>query len=180
MTVSAERQLLFGLLALQNGFINRDALVAAFGAWTADKSRPLEDILFDQGHLDSNARNILISLVDLHLACHGQDPSRSLQSLSSTGGAAAALQAIPDPDVQASLVHLPETPPSPPTPSPPSRIHGPSSEFPSQRFRVLRHHARDNLGVVYVARDLHLNRQVALKEIKEHRVNDPSRSPAFF
>lgn len=37
MSKSADSALLFGLLALQNGFITRDQLVAAFGAWTADK-----------------------------------------------------------------------------------------------------------------------------------------------
>ena len=37
----ADRNLLFGLLALQNGFIDRDALVAAFDAWVGDKARPL-------------------------------------------------------------------------------------------------------------------------------------------
>src|SRR5262245_26083257 len=45
--------LLFGLLALQNSFISRHALVAAFGAWVADKSKPLDRILLDQGHLDA-------------------------------------------------------------------------------------------------------------------------------
>jgi hypothetical protein len=47
--------LLFGLLALQNSFISRDALVAAFGTWVTDKSKPLDRILLDQGHLDNTA-----------------------------------------------------------------------------------------------------------------------------
>jgi hypothetical protein len=49
--VSADRNLLFGLLALQNNFISRDQLVSAFGVWVADKSRPLDEILYAQkGH----------------------------------------------------------------------------------------------------------------------------------
>ena len=36
----ADRNLLFGILALQNNFIDRDALLAAFNAWVADKARP--------------------------------------------------------------------------------------------------------------------------------------------
>jgi hypothetical protein len=31
----APRDLLFGLLALQNGIVTRDQLVAALGSWTA-------------------------------------------------------------------------------------------------------------------------------------------------
>jgi hypothetical protein len=46
---SPEQNLLFGLLALQNGFISRDDLVSAFGSWTADKRRRLNDILKERG-----------------------------------------------------------------------------------------------------------------------------------
>ena len=37
--MAAERHLLLGLLALQNGLIQPPHLVAAFHAWTGDKSR---------------------------------------------------------------------------------------------------------------------------------------------
>ena len=35
-----DRDLLLGLLALQNGLIDQGTLVAAFQAWTRDKARP--------------------------------------------------------------------------------------------------------------------------------------------
>jgi hypothetical protein len=38
--MAADRDLLFGLLALRNGLINQGQLVAAFQAWTLDKARP--------------------------------------------------------------------------------------------------------------------------------------------
>jgi hypothetical protein len=41
--------LLFGLLALQNGFVGRKELVAAFGVWLADRSRPLSSLLLQGG-----------------------------------------------------------------------------------------------------------------------------------
>ena len=41
--VTAERNLLFGLLALQNGLIDQVQLVAAFHAWTRDKVRHTDD-----------------------------------------------------------------------------------------------------------------------------------------
>ena len=43
--IAADRDLLFGLLALQNGLIDQGQLVAAFQAWTRDKARPLADHL---------------------------------------------------------------------------------------------------------------------------------------
>jgi hypothetical protein len=39
--MSAKRNLLLGMLALQNNFINRAQLLAAFNAWVEDKSKPL-------------------------------------------------------------------------------------------------------------------------------------------
>ena len=48
--MAAERNLLFGLLALQNGIINQVQLVAAFQAWSLDRSRSLADHLFELAH----------------------------------------------------------------------------------------------------------------------------------
>ena len=49
MTAAADRHLLFGLLALQNGRIDQVQLVAAFQAWTRDKARSLADHLEARG-----------------------------------------------------------------------------------------------------------------------------------
>ena len=51
MTAAADRHLLFGLLALQNGLIDQVQLVAAFQAWTRDKARSLADHLEARGDL---------------------------------------------------------------------------------------------------------------------------------
>ena len=50
--IAADRDLLFGLLALQNGLIDQVQLVAAFQAWTRDKRRPLAEYLAFRGDLD--------------------------------------------------------------------------------------------------------------------------------
>ena len=49
--VDASRNLLFGLLALQNNFIDRDALLDAFNRWVHDKVHPLGEILVERGAL---------------------------------------------------------------------------------------------------------------------------------
>ena len=54
--LAADRDLLFGLLALQNGLIDQVQLVAAFQAWTRDKARPLADHLVARGDLDAEQR----------------------------------------------------------------------------------------------------------------------------
>ena len=55
---AADRDLLFGLLALQNGLIDQVQLVAAFQAWTRDKARPLADHLVARGDLDAEQRAV--------------------------------------------------------------------------------------------------------------------------
>src|SRR5262245_45801037 len=77
----APRDLLFGLLALQNGMVSRDQLVAAFGAWTAAPGQPLAEILAGQGALRPEHRPLLDALVDAHLKLHGGSPERSLAAL---------------------------------------------------------------------------------------------------
>jgi hypothetical protein len=54
---AADRDLLFGLLALQNGLINQAQVVSAFQAWTLDKSRPLAEHLVSRGDLDLTSRS---------------------------------------------------------------------------------------------------------------------------
>ena len=52
--VAADRDLLFGLLALQIGLIDQERLIASFRAWTRDKSRAMADYLADRGDLDAD------------------------------------------------------------------------------------------------------------------------------
>ena len=71
MTAAADRHLLFGLLALQNGLIDQAQLVAAFQAWTRDKSRPLAEHLVARGDLDAEQLAAVEAMVGLHVRKHG-------------------------------------------------------------------------------------------------------------
>src|SRR6516162_11809335 len=48
---SADRNLLFGIIALQMDFITRDQLIAAMHAWVLDKHKPIGQVLSEQGGL---------------------------------------------------------------------------------------------------------------------------------
>ena len=85
MSRSADRNLLFGLLALQLSFIDRDALVDAFHRWVSDRSKPLDQILQDRGALRPDEHDLLQALVAKHLEKFGGDPEKSLAALSSIG-----------------------------------------------------------------------------------------------
>src|SRR5262249_32600864 len=100
---SADRNLLFGILAVQLDFVSKDALIAAMNAWLLAKAKPLGDILRDHGALDADTLALLDALVQKHLAQHGGAPQQSLAAVSSLGSLRDELQSIADPDVQASL-----------------------------------------------------------------------------
>src|SRR5688572_7983406 len=100
---SADRNLLFGILALQMDFITRDQLVAGMNAWVLDKSRALGRILVEAGALRDDLYAALDVMVQKHLEVHGQDAQKSLAALSSAESARQELRQIGDGDVQASL-----------------------------------------------------------------------------
>src|SRR5579871_3010825 len=109
MPASSDRNLLFGILALQLDFIDRNILVAAFDVWVQDKTRGLGDILLERQAVDTDTLALLQGLVAKHLRMHGDDPQKSLGAVSSVGSVKKDLEKIADADVQASLAHYAAT-----------------------------------------------------------------------
>ncbi len=79
--MAADRHLLFGLVALQNGLINQGQLVAAFQAWTLDKSRRLSEHLEARGDLTSAKRALLEALAEVHAEAHGGEAEKSIAAV---------------------------------------------------------------------------------------------------
>src|SRR5437667_5152069 len=100
---TGDRNLLLGILAWQRNFIARDALVAAIGMWTMDKTKGLTQILREQKALTENQHALLEEIVHDHLARHGNDVKKGLAALSSVDLVPQELANVADPDVQASL-----------------------------------------------------------------------------
>ena len=107
--IAADRHLLFGLLALQNGLIDQGALVAAFQAWTRDKGRGLADQLVARGDLDAGARAGLEAIVALHVKKHG-DVETSLAAVPADRSTRAGLAALGEPEIEASLARVARDP----------------------------------------------------------------------
>ena len=104
--IAADRNLLFGLLALQNGLINQGQLVAAFQAWSLDKGRSLADHLEVRRDLNAAQRAAIEALAALHIEKHGGDTEKSLAAIPAGRSARASLARIGDPDIGGTLVHV--------------------------------------------------------------------------
>jgi serine/threonine-protein kinase len=181
----SDRNLLFGILALQMDFITRDQLIAAMSSWVLDKARTLGQVLQDQGALADAHRALLDAMVARHVKGHGGDARRSLAAIAAVAGQAAAvrpgLESVADIDVQASVACL----------AAPHRTEHEHAEDPERtvgvnpeaigvdRFQLLRLHDRGGLGEVYVAMDRELNREVALKRIKVEHADNCERRARF-
>jgi serine/threonine-protein kinase len=181
----SDHNLLFGILALQMDFIDRDQLIAAMSAWVLDKGRAFGRILQEQGALAEADRALLETMVSRHLERHGGDARESLAAMAEANGRAAAvgpeLASVADFDVQASVACLagPARPDLEPTEDPVRTVGIDGGANEQGRFHLLRLHDRGGLGEVYVALDRELNRQVALKRIKAEQADNPQGRARF-
>ena len=104
--MAAEKNLLLGLLALQYGLIQPAHLVAAFHAWTSDKSRSLADQLIALGYLNAAQPSVIEALAELHMQAHGGDVATSLAAVPASRTTRESLANLDDPDIGQTLGYV--------------------------------------------------------------------------
>ena len=157
-----DRNLLFGVLAVQAGMITPAQLAEAGGAWAIDPSRDLASRLAAQGVLKAGDRELVERLVDRAIEAHGGDPGATLGSF---GGDASVIHSFAGSIVRSESggVH---------TILSPGEVTGalgdgsvPGVVETAGRYSTHSEYARGGMGRVLLVHDEHLGRDIALKEL---------------
>jgi serine/threonine-protein kinase len=154
----ADRDVLFGVLALQADFLDAAQFAQAYAAWADRRDAPLADLLVERGWLTPEERAAVEGRLERQLQQHANRAPEENDDVRP------ALGPLDDPTVKDSRAG---TPPD----GQPRAAPAPSD--PRQRYTRTRLHAQGGIGQIWVTRDEHLGRDVALKELRPDRA-DPA------
>ncbi len=168
----ADRNLLFGVLAVQLRKVTPTQLVDVAGAWATDPSRDLPQRMVEAGILSERDCELLARFVEDAVEAHGGDSSNTLASF---GGEEEVYRSF-----RGSLVREASGKVSPAKPVIAQDLASEDvvgvEEAPG-RYSQIREYARGGMGRVLLVHDQHLGRDIALKELlppSEHEGEGPS------
>ncbi len=168
--MDTDRNLLFGVLALQAGLIDAPQFIEACLLWTTRKKEYLGDLLLGRGWIEPADKSHVEYLLERKLRKHGGNAHASLAAL--PDDIKRSLTALLDDDIQRSLAGGPL-----PAESQLATIdHVPEQ---SERYCRLHLHATGGIGRVWLAHDSDLGRDIALKELRRSAPRTPRSGRAF-
>ena len=77
----SEADLLFGVFAVQLGFVSAQAVMSCGAAWAIDKSRSIAERLKDTGALDQSKCELLDNMIEQAVVAHGGSHKETLKSI---------------------------------------------------------------------------------------------------
>ena len=167
--MQTDRNLLFGVLAFQDEYIDLAQLAAICRAWASDKSRSIPQLLVERQWLSEQGRDELERKVERKLKRFVGDVHATLGAVAD-GAVRDVLKQVHDPDLSESLPSWPDSghilmETLVPDPQSPDKT--------VSRYTLTHLHGKGGIGQVWLAYDKQLNREVALKELRPERSRNP-------
>ncbi len=171
----ADKNLLFGVLALQADLLTAEQFAEACSAWAGRKDAAVADLLVERGWLTAAERAAVELLLERKLRKHDGDVHASL--LAAAGPEARlALDRLPDPELRRSLAGATPAVGGAGEDGQATGVYQPQTR---SRYALNQLHARGGIGEVWLAWDGELARPVALKELAPAAAADPALRARF-
>jgi eukaryotic-like serine/threonine-protein kinase len=167
--MDTERNLLFGVVALQSGAVDADRLAETCAAWASEPTQALADLFVDHGLMTDEQKAEVEKVVARELESHGGDShatlaatidGRSLEAIRGVAAENGSLEAklnLP-PQEQGGHVVLEKL--------------SPGDSESRERYTLTHLHAKGGMGRVWLARDTALGRQIALKDLRPEQADN--------
>ncbi|MGO9470765.1 MAG: protein kinase domain-containing protein [Isosphaeraceae bacterium] len=182
-SIDTDRNLLFGVVALQGEMIDAGQLAEACTAWSVRKDRPLGDVLVERGWISADDRRLIEQLLERKLKKHSGDAHQSLITAASGGANIKATldgirERVDDAEIRQSLGDTERPRRAGDTIERLAMISQPAAT--RDRYTLTTLHAKGGIGQVWLARDTAMGREVALKELRPDRSDNDALLRRFF
>ena len=163
--MNVDQNLLFGVLALQIDLVDIRQFLEACALWATRNESLLVDLMLERGWIEQADKEHLDYFVKRKIQRLDGDGGRGLEGKCEE--VKRSLAAINGTDIQESPAGSCDAD------SPPMTLTADFCQPTNDRYELRRLHAQGGIGRIWLAHDTHLDRTVALKELRSERSNSP-------